>query len=201
MTNEWPTIEGETPIDDLSFLRDRSSIRTRDDLNKAEADNVRKAHLKYLGGVPTKRTAPFTYDWMLSVHKAMFCDVWKWAGKLRQVDTQIGAPHHLIGERLGGLEMDIAAWQEDESLLIEQAVMMHYRSVHIHPFCNGNGRWARLLASIWLKRQGKPPIAWPDSELGASESLIRVEYLAAIKSADAGDFFPLTELHLRYWPG
>ena len=79
---DWRPIHGETPIDP-SGLRDRS-ITTRSELNRAEALNIMKAHLKYLAATPTKRMAPFDYTWLLRVHKEMYCDVWKWAGQPRQ---------------------------------------------------------------------------------------------------------------------
>ena len=40
--------------------------------------------------------------------------------------------------------------------LSEQAVLLHHRAVQIHPFENGNGRWSRLLANIWLKKHAHP---------------------------------------------
>jgi hypothetical protein len=49
-------IPGQTPIDDISGLRDRS-ITTQAELNAAEAENIRKAVLKYLIAKPTKRSA------------------------------------------------------------------------------------------------------------------------------------------------
>jgi hypothetical protein len=59
--NEWRPIRGETPIDP-SGLKDRS-IMTRGDLNRAEALNIRKAHVKYLAAPPAKRVAPFSDTW------------------------------------------------------------------------------------------------------------------------------------------
>ena len=70
--------------------------------------------------------------------------------------------------------------------LLEQAVRLHHRAVRIHPFPNGNGRWARMLANIWLKRHGQPITAWPEETIG-TRSVVRDEYLAAIRAADEGD--------------
>jgi Fic family protein len=72
--------------------------------------------------------------------------------------------------------------------------------VHIHPFENGNGRWARFIANLWLHRHGKGPIAWPEETYSLGESTIRSEYLDAIKLADAGDLSSLLSLHRRYGP-
>lgn len=54
------------------------------------------------------------------------------------------------------------------------------RGVAIHPFLNGNGRWARMLANIWLKRNGHPITEWPEATI-SFKSVIRDEYLAAIR--------------------
>ena len=77
--------------------------------------------------------------------------------------------------------------------LVEQAVRLHHRAVQIHPFYNGNGRWARLLGNILLRLQGHPETRWPETLLGV-ESTIRGEYLAAIKEADLGNYEPLLKL-------
>ena len=65
---------------------------------------------------------------------------------------------------------------------------------------NGNGRWARLLANIWLKLHKQPLTEWPEDAIGAT-SVIRDDYLAAIRAADTGDFAPLIELQSRFSSG
>jgi fido (protein-threonine AMPylation protein) len=126
----------------------------------------------------------------------MFGDVWDWAGAVRTRDLNIGVPHSQIGGRLAELVKRLHSWSEFGHSLEIQSVRLHHEAVRIHPFENGNGRWARLLANIWLKRHGMPIVAWP-AELGAN-STVRVEYLAAVKAADQGDDGPLTELHRRF---
>ena len=51
---------------------------------------------------------------------------------------------------------------------------------------NGKGRWARMLANVWLKRQGYPITEWPEEMIGL-ESRIRHESLTAIQACDEGD--------------
>lgn len=80
--------------------------------------------------------------------------------------------------------------------LVEQSARLHYRAVAIHPFANGNGRWSRLLANIWLKQNGQPLIMWPQTTSGDT-STIRSEYLAAIQAADQGDYDVLIGLLRR----
>lgn len=196
----WPAIHGETPIDP-SDLRDKS-IKTRDQLNVVEAENIRKAVVEYLSARPTRRKAPFDCPWCLRLHREMFGDVWTWAGKLRTKNLNLGIPFGAIPESLAMLLADLASWSEYKMEMVEQASRLHHRSVQIHPFENGNGRWARMLANIWLKLHGNPLILWPDATIGGT-SVVRDEYLEAIKTADGGDYAQLIALHERYveqWP-
>lgn len=111
----------------------------------------------------------------------------------------IGVPPHQIEERLYGLLADLEFWEGASVPLIEQAAMLHHRAVAIHPFLNGNGRWSRLLANIWLIRHDHPTTQWPEDTLG-DESTIRKEYLETIHAADAGNYVLLIELHKRFTP-
>jgi len=127
----------------------------------------------------------------------MFGDVWTWAGKVRTHDTSIGVPHIQIIERLAALVGDLRSWSGFNHPLGIQAVWLHHKAVQIHPFENGNGRWARLLSNVWLKVHGASIVSWPDKSLGGT-SEVRDEYLTAIKAADRGDYDPLSELQHRF---
>lgn len=192
----WPSLPGETPID-ISGLIPKGVI-TRAALNDLEAENIRAATVRYLAAKPSRRQAPFTLAWCLKLHEQMFGKVWRWAGTARTTELNLGVPVHRIRTDLQSLLDDAAYWRDNEVFdVVEQASRLHHRVVYIHPFANGNGRWSRLLANIWLKRAGAPVIAWPEETIGG-ESIIRQAYLAAIRLADDGEYGPLVELHRRY---
>lgn len=193
---EWEPVAGETPIDP-SGLKHRGSITNRRELAAVEALNINKAFLKYLGSRPSSRSAPFDFEWFLQLHQEMFGDVWKWAGKVRTHDLNIGVPHYQVIEQLAALADALHSWSGYGHPLEIQAVWLHHQAVQVHPFENGNGRWARLLANIWLKLHGEPIVVWPDELLGM-ESTVRDEYLEAVRSADRGSYDALTELHQRF---
>ena len=67
MTVMWNTIPGETPID-ISGLK-ISGVNNRQELSVVEAENVRKAIVKYFGGSLTRRTVKFDLPWMLKLHR------------------------------------------------------------------------------------------------------------------------------------
>jgi Fic-DOC domain mobile mystery protein B len=165
-------------------------------LAKAEAQNVAEAFSKYLISTPSEKRAPFDFKWLLKLHKEMFGDVMKSAGTPRTENLNLGVEWTQIPNQLAVLIDDLHQWTNYNWPIEEQAVHLHHRSVHVHPFKNGNGRWARLLANIWLARHGSPIVAWPDvSQDGSS---VRDEYIEAIKAADAGTFGPLAELHKSF---
>lgn len=51
----------------------------------AEANNIALATIKYLAAPPSKKIAPFTYEWLSALHEEMLGNVWDWAGKFRHV--------------------------------------------------------------------------------------------------------------------
>ena len=196
MMEKWETLPGETPIDDISGLK-LKEVRTRKQLSLVEAENVLKATVKYLAAKPSRRLARFDLTWFLKLHAEMFGDVWEWAGKPRQVDLNIGVAWYQVEADLQNLVDDLEYWEKNWPDVLEQAVHLHHRAVHVHPFMNGNGRWARMLANVWLRLHDFPVTEWPEEAIGAV-SPVRNEYLAAIMSADNGEMEPLLDLHRRF---
>jgi fido (protein-threonine AMPylation protein) len=167
-------------------------------LDPLEADNIRAAVVKYLAGRPSRRLAPFTLKWALRLHKEMLAKVWLWAGRIRTVELNLGSPAWRIQTDLHDLLEDLCCWEASDMPLVEQAAMLHYRAVHIHPFENGNGRWARLLANIWLRQHGQAVTVWPEEGITGGTSPIRGQYIEALQAADQGDMGRLVGLHEVY---
>ena len=72
----------------------------------------------------------------------------------------------------------------------EIAVRFHHRLVAIHPFPNGNGRHARLMADLLVERLGQPRFTWGSRSL-VDASTTRQAYIAALQAADARNYAPL----------
>lgn len=76
---------------------------------------------------------------------------------------------------------DLVNWYNEEEQRgklspVELAALFHYRYIRIHPFEDGNGRIARLLANFILYRHGYPMIV--------VRSRKKVEYLEALHATD-----------------
>lgn len=195
-------IDSTKPIDDATLLNDTSGLKlsksktyTLKEIYNEEALNIANAILKYLSAEPSRKEAPFTYEWLLILHEEMLGDVWEWAGKLRQNELSIGIKAYLISTELKKLVDDIAYWDTHKTFdTVEIATRIHHRAVQIHPFQNGNGRWSRMLANIYLRQNGLMPVRWQE-DLLAKENPKRTQYIQALKRADNGDYTALIELH------
>ena len=188
-------IKGATYVDDISGLKLDTDVEyTMQEIYLYEAKNVTKATLKYLSAKPDKKLAPFTYEWLLTLHKNMFADVWDWAGKLRTVELSIGVNAYLVSTEIKKLVDDLEFWEKNKSFdVIEIASRLHHRAVQIHPFLNGNGRWSRMLANIYLKQNNLEATRWNENLL-SKENPHRNDYILALKKADNGDYKDLIQM-------
>ncbi len=182
--------EEATPIDlDEEEGLLLTHITTQGDLDRWEHDNILKA-LAWIE--ETKPTDILNEQFIKQLHKRMFGNVWKWAGQFRKSDKNIGVSWPEIPTSLKNLCDDVPVWIDAESESPEEmAVRFHHRLVSIHPFPNGNGRHARLMADILLENVlGGSPFTWGNQDL-SRPSEFRSRYIKALQEADAGNLIPL----------
>jgi Fic-DOC domain mobile mystery protein B len=121
----------------------------------------------------------------------MFDQTWKWAGRYRSAEKNIGIAHYQIRDALATLLGDVRYWIEHETFALDElAVRFHHRLVWIHPFANGNGRHARLIADVLLQRQGQPVFTWGGADIVRAGDFRR-RYIDALRAADKNDLQPL----------
>lgn len=198
MIHSTKPIDDATPLDDISGLKLPSDkVYSLKEIYVAEANNMAVATLKYLAAPPSKKLAPFSYEWLSTLHEEMFANVWDWAGKFRQIELSIGIKAYQVPTALKELADDIAFWDKNKTFdLYETVTRIHHRAVQIHPFQNGNGRWSRMLANIYLRQYDSMPVKWQENLL-SKENPKRDEYIKALKSADNGDYTSLIQMHKR----
>lgn len=185
----------ETPLADLSGLRIKAV--TRGEIDAAEFRSISKVYQKYLTRPVTSKSAPFTHDWLMGVHREMFGEIWAWAGEKRTTEKNVGVPSHQIGSEIHRLLSELHYWEEAKREAFDISVRVHHRLVWIHPFENGNGRWARLVSDVYLLKNRMPVMKWPNDP-AVVENEFKPRYVAVLKAADHGDFDPLIKLMKEY---
>jgi Fic-DOC domain mobile mystery protein B len=188
--------EGATPLDpdEVGGLIP-THIVNHGQLNEWELTNV-LAGERWAFDTGRRRTYKTSDDlltsaFVCSLHKRMFGQTWRWAGTFRKTEKNIGVDPLQIATRLTDLCEDIKAQLKFESYsLDETAARFSHRLVSIHPFANGNGRLSRTLADVLLVQQGAARFTWGAANLVNADTT-RLQYLAALRAADAKDYKPL----------
>jgi len=169
----------------------QSWITDRSDLNEAEQENIVKgaAWARRRRGV--KAADLLSGEFATTLHKRMFGDVWKWAGTYRQTERNIGIEAYRIPSDMPAMLDDVRHWVDHGTYPPDEiAVRLHHRLTAIHPFPNGNGRHARLMADLLIEALGGEPFSWAGGSL-ADVGELRAQYVAALKAADGHDIGPL----------
>lgn len=163
-------------------------VTLRSELNELEQQNIAKADSWAFG---RKRTA-LDEAYLLGLHRRMFDGVWRWAGKYRTTERNLGVAPHRIQPEIRQIIDDVHYWIEHKSYGADElAVRFHHRLVFVHPFPNGNGRWSRLAADLLIIRQGGARFTWGGANLQPVGDLRRT-YIDALHAADNHDIGPLT---------
>ena len=183
--------DGATPLDpdEMQGLK-FPHVTTRGELDELEQANIEQG----LAWIARRRGGSIFDDrFIRTLHKRLFGDVWTWAGEYRLTEKTIGIDPLHIAVQLRMLLDDARHWAEhDVHPPLEAAARFHHRMVQIHPFANGNGRHARIAADIMLEDiYGHPPVAWASGYDLQADNERRDAYIAALRSADAGDIGPL----------
>lgn len=144
------------------------------------------------------RDHSFTAADICAMHRLWLGSIYPWAGCYRQVYLSkdgfpFAAPAH-IPLLMAGLEENVlcrytpctfAARHE----LVEVLALVHCELLLVHPFRDGNGRIARLLAMLMALQAGLPPLDF--SELAQQK---RDAYLAALHCGQELEYGPLEEI-------
>lgn len=193
------TPDGATPLDEdeLEGLIP-SHIATQQQLNEWEQTNILAA-LRW--AQPTRRREPksvLTMDFAEELHRRMFDQTWKWAGKFKRTLKNIGVPPEIARLSLRERLADAAYWHDAQSFSPDEiAARLHHAAVSVHPWPNGNGRWSRQLADSYLHAKRCALFTWGgEGDLGAVSDLRR-DYLTALRAADNGNFTPLLQFVRR----
>lgn len=179
---------GATPLDadELTGLIP-GHITTQGELNEWEQLNIVQGE----AWARKQRKDILNEAFVRQLHKQMFGETWQWAGNFRKSDKNIGVDWLRVGVDLKNLLDDVSYQVAHATYSLDEiAVRFHHRLVVIHPFPNGNGRHARMMADLVAIRLGQPGFTWGSRSLiDASDT--RQRYIAALQAADARDYAPL----------
>lgn len=180
--------DGNTPIRPQEAEQLIPRISTTGELNEYEALNILQARAWAFDHRTMKSLDPLDETYLRELHRRMFDSVWKWAGRYRQTQRNIGCDPREIVQRIPQLLANTRYWLEHKTFQADEALLrFHHQLTRIHPFANGNGRHARMLADIVAVKRSQAEFTW-----GAGKDLVaggdaRSRYLAALRALDADE--------------
>ena len=140
----------------------------------------------------------FTADDICEIHRIWLGPVYAWAGKYRQVnlvkgDFPFAAAGHIPRLMAEFEKTTLANYTPCRSGSIEAIIralaVVHTELVIIHPFREGNGRVARMLASLMSLQAGLPAL-----DFGSVRARKRQEYFAAVQAGAGRDYRPMERI-------
>jgi Fic-DOC domain mobile mystery protein B len=162
-------------------------IAYRRELNEAEQENITRAQ-DWASG---RRRDLLSEKFVKDLHRQMLGDVWRWAGRFRTSERNLGIEYFQIPVALRQLLHDAKAWIEYSTYRPDEiAVRFHHRLVQIHPFPNGNGRHSRLMADLLVMQFGQERFSWGRESL-RDAGATRERYMEALRAADNHNIGPL----------
>ena len=186
--------KGQTPLDEEEkeglLIK---VITTQRELDEFEQLNIEKA-IEWTIHANLKLDKILSEKFIKKLHSKMYGDVWKWAGKFRKSDKNIGIKWAQIGIELKNLIDDTKYWIKNKIYPPEEiSIRFKHRIVSIHCFPNGNGRHSRMIADIIMESIfGKEIFTWHQSNMVKADET-RKKYIATLRQADNGNIKPLIE--------
>jgi len=173
-------------------------VRVRD-MNEAESQALELAQENAVGRFSMDHS--FTAEDIRALHSLWLAPIYSWAGEYRSVNIGKGgfqfAHAPLIAGLMtvlerGALRRHTPCRALDDATLAVALAEVHAELILIHPFREGNGRVARLLALLMALQAGLPPL-----DFGALSGRGKNAYISGIQTAMGRNYTPLAAMFAR----
>jgi len=146
----------------------------------------------------------FTVKYILGIHKLALSGVYQFAGKYREVNLSKGgfpfASARFLPETMLAFEKEILAKlprkYSNKEDLIKDIAIVHAELLVIHPFREGNGRTARILANLMARKEGYSSLSFDKID---DEKQFE-KYVFAIQNATLKNYDPMIKLIALIFP-
>jgi len=146
-------------------------------------------------------TTRFTLQYLLEMHRLALGHLYAFAGRYREVNISKGGFAFPAARFLpASMQQFEQEWlrkplPKEPGALLDLVGIIHGELLFIHPFREGNGRTARLLANLMLEQQDQKRLRW---ELIDEAAFPR--YVAAVQQSGLGNYAPMQSLMRALYP-
>ena len=178
------------------ILKNITGIRRKKELEALETSELLRTTNQLIQTYD--RSHRFTAEDICGMHKLWLGSIYVWAGRYRQVMISKGgfpfAPPDQIPRLMNELEREILkpftpCVFKDRDKIIQALAVVHTELLIIHPFREGNGRLARLLANLMGLQADLPSL-----DFSGIRGKRREAYFAAVRSGMAWNYAPMEDI-------
>ncbi len=196
------TDEDFEPGSNNEVLKNYLGIKSKEQMGLLEAQELKRTEIE-LADI-YESTHQFTVNDICNIHELWLGDIYPCAGKFRTVNMSKDGFPFAAADRIQSLMIQFekdclsqytpCCFESDEELAYALA-FVHIEFIIIHPFREGNGRAARLLADLMALQAGRPPLNFSNinhikNELGFNR------YIQAIHAGHGQNVEPLKQVFL-----
>lgn len=150
----------KSPDSQGEILPNLPGLKTEQEINEHEFEGFLRAEIYFTERLSEK--TKFNVKYILNLHKEALKNLYPFAGKLRDVNLSKGgfpfAAAKYLPDTMLSFEKEILSDLKNTYLqkeeLVRDIAMVHGELLFIHPFREGNGRTARLLANLMSRKAG-----------------------------------------------
>ncbi|MSQ71699.1 MAG: cell filamentation protein Fic [Betaproteobacteria bacterium] len=174
-------------------LRNLMGIRSAREMARRESEALLAATERSIDDTSVEQR--FTAEDVCRMHRLWLGEIYPWAGTYRQVNVEKdGFPFAAVAQvdRLM-LELESGALRaftpcrfDDVDEQAHALGVVHAELILVHPFREGNGRCARLLATL-MALQAELPVL----DFGGIRGMEKRRYIVAIQAAMGHDYVPI----------
>ncbi len=195
-----PQNEDYEPNSNNEVLRNYLGIKSKEDMEVLEEQELERTELELLNIFDNKHK--FTANDICNIHELWLGDIYSFAGKYRTVNMAkndfLFAPSSRIAHLMAEFESKHLAKYtpcrySDKNELAFALGVVHIELILIHPFREGNGRIARLLADLMSMQASEPPLDYTSIDQTKNKNGFK-KYILAIHAGVGGNYEPIQEI-------
>jgi cell filamentation protein len=154
------------PGSQCTVLKNLLGITSKDEIDEAEVKGYTDAFDYMITHFSSNQQ--LSVDDINAIHGVFFGRIYAWAGKPRTVNLSkegfLFPPAHFLGQSLQEVEDTIlkpsTPCHGTRKEVIEKIARVHLELLFIHPYREGNGRTARLVATLMALQAGYSGFDW-----------------------------------------
>lgn len=198
-----PSDEDFEPDSNNQVLKNFRGIKSKKEMDDAESEELDRMEIEVMDLFDESHQ--FTAEDIMRIHKLWLKNIYSFAGKYRTVSMSkqgfpFAAPSQIprLMQELecNYLQLYTPCNYVDDNDLANAIGVVHVELIIIHPFREGNGRTARLLADLMAAQANRPNINYASIDQLANKTGYE-NYITAIHEGFKGNYDPIRLVFLE----